>query len=157
MLFPELTAVKYTLPKQGNIFLLEYFLTNLVLMLFLMQSLDYMWFECTIVLQAVSPSRKADVSCIYILLNLLQIKSWLLAYLFLMFFVWFILTSDMTNNVCFALKKLGHRGGFFWLLFWCLTKLCNAYIYPISSPRCDMTATNKFLRYSSDTGLHNKT
>lgn len=45
MLFPELTDVKYTTPKQANIFLLEYFLTNLVLMLFLIQSLDYMWFE----------------------------------------------------------------------------------------------------------------
>lgn len=38
-----------------------------------------------------------------------------------------------------------------------LTKLCDAYIYPISSLWYDMTATNKFTQYSSNTGLHDKT
>lgn len=59
-LWPELMAVKYTTPKQGNIFPQEYFLTNLVLMLFLIQSLDYMWFEHT---SSCITSRKTTDMC----------------------------------------------------------------------------------------------
>lgn len=73
-------------------------------MLFLMQSLDYMCFEPIIVLWVVSPLRAMQMCFTYTLQNLLQNKSWLLAFFFLCFCCCLAYINKWHEKCGFALK-----------------------------------------------------